>query len=70
MTHPSNGQPAAEEVSIDKPLCKNIQLPTFSQVVALALVKGNIGGTTWRNIAGETDSFYLTMYPEVLDSMS
>ena len=52
-----------------KPSRKNIPLPTFSQAVALALVKGNIDGRTRHNVAGENASFYLTIYPEVLDSM-
>ena len=63
MTSPSNGQPAAEEVSNCKPSRKNIPLPTFSQAVALALVKGNIDGRTRHNVAGENASFYLTIYP-------
>ena len=69
MTSPSNGQPAVEEVSNCKPSRKNIPLPTFTQAVALALVKGNIDGRTRHNVAGENASFYLTIYPEVLDSM-
>ena len=69
MTSPSNGKPAAEEVSNCKPSRKNIPLPTFSQAVALALVNGNIDGRTRNNVAGENDSFCLTIYPKVLDSM-
>ena len=69
MTSPSNGQPATEEVSNCKPSRNNIPLPTISQAVALALVKGNIDGRTRHNVAGENASFYLTIYPEVLDSM-